>query len=75
MLPEPLYRRVVVRGLADRRYDETNWWKSRTGFKSLFNSTLNLIYARWIGEDQPPPVPWNPDEFEKSLGVNRNRGV
>jgi hypothetical protein len=65
---------VGVRALPDRRYDETNWWRSRTGIKSVLEAYLSLAY-HWFS-----PVPsqhyvddWDPDEYELSLRHGRQR--
>ncbi len=57
--------RVEVLGLPDRRYDETNWWKSRCGMKSFVISYLALAYAWYQGEDQVVVEPWDLDEYER----------
>ena len=60
--------RVSIRALADRRYDETNWWQSRKGIKSTCTAYLALLYA-WI--NGPPTTfyedTWDPDHYEKQL--------
>ncbi len=59
--------RVEVFALTDRRYDETDWWKSRRGVKDFLFAYLSLAYARCIGEDRAKPEPWNPDDYERTL--------
>lgn len=59
---------VTIIPLSDRRYDRTNWWKSRTGVKSFWSGGFDLIYALLFGEENPPAPDWNPDDYEKQLG-------
>ena len=59
--------RVAVRGLADRRYDETNWWKSRRGAKALVLHGVALAYAWCRGEQDELPETWDPDRYEREL--------
>ena len=59
--------RVEVFALTDRRYDETDWWKSRCGVKGFLFACLSLTYARCIGEDRTKPEPWDPDDYERTL--------
>jgi hypothetical protein len=59
--------RVSVEGLADRRYDETNWWRSRSGWKDLFHAYLGLGYVTLVGRSSYGQDEWNPDVYEASL--------
>jgi|GEM_PF-2827153 len=63
--------RVTVEGVTDPRYDETNWWRDRTGIKTYFFSLFRLSYAYWRGEDQMPDVDWSPDAFESTVLESR----
>jgi hypothetical protein len=60
-------QRVFVRGLPDRRHDETNWWQVRSGAKQLVRDWLRLAYVGLIGEQTPTLVPFDPDAFEQQL--------
>jgi hypothetical protein len=53
-----LAARVVVRGVRDRRYDETNWWRSRLGMKELF-------YAYLGAGDAGTGDRYDADQYEK----------
>jgi uncharacterized SAM-binding protein YcdF (DUF218 family) len=53
--------------LADREYDETNWWQHKRGMLDLLNSSLGLGYTRVMGEDEEAPPLWSPDDYERSL--------
>ena len=68
VLPVSASERVRTVGLADRRFDETNWWKSRTGIKSFVGAMLGLVHTHLVG--LPPPVKsgsWDPVEYERKL--------
>jgi hypothetical protein len=59
--------RLYLRALPDRRYDETNWWMSRSGYKG-FGMAWLLQFRAWCagGDHQPPPL-HNADDYEHSL--------
>lgn len=57
--------RVRVRGLPDRRFDQTNWWMSRDGFKAFGVGWLRLLHGWCVGGDHPPPPFSDADEYEK----------
>jgi hypothetical protein len=64
--------RVRVRALPDRRYDETNWWRSRRGMKSFGNASMVLLY-RWIN-GRPESTftdTWDPDVYQAQLAAQR----
>ena len=58
---------VQILALPDRRYNETNWWKSRRGVKDLFYGYVRLAYAWCQGENIPERECWDPDEYERIL--------
>ena len=60
-------RRIGVHALVDRRYDETNWWKSRCGVKSLMLGVIELAFAVCRGENYPNSGHWDPDRYERAL--------
>jgi len=66
-LDEPLAERVHVVGLPDRRFDETNWWRSRVGVKTVMNSLLALGRVRCIGRPTSDLEHWDPIEYENQL--------
>jgi hypothetical protein len=57
--------RVAVRGLPDRRYDETNWWTSRTGLKGFGVEWLRLLHGWWSGGDHAAPQRLDADDYER----------
>lgn len=59
--------RVGILALPDRRYDETDWWKSRRGVKGFFYGCLALAYAWFQGEDVSPRELWDPDDYQRML--------
>ena len=58
---------VAVLGLKDRLFDETSWWKSRTGIKAVMFGALCWLYVELRGEAPAPPQRWDPDEYERGL--------
>lgn len=67
VLDERDRRRVHVVALRDRRYDESNWWSRRTGWKVVFNAYFDLAYAVCCGEDEAQPPMLDADEFEREV--------
>jgi hypothetical protein len=59
--------RVALCALPDRRYDETNWWRSRTGLKAFLGSVLSGVTVRLCGEQRRPPYDPDPDVYEKRV--------
>jgi len=59
--------KVALFAPPDRRYNETDWWKSRRGAKDLYYWALYLAYTWCQGERPAPLNPWNPDDYERSL--------
>lgn len=59
--------RVALRGLPDRRYDESNWWKSRAGVRAFGEMVFDLAYDCMHGEDMPPAGEVDLDQFERNL--------
>lgn len=59
--------RLSVNGVADPRFDESNWWRKRMGLKSYFHNLLRLGYAHIHGEDQLPLIDWDPEKYESII--------
>jgi hypothetical protein len=59
--------RVRLRALRDRRYDESDWWMSRNGFKAFGISWLRLFYGRCMGKDHLPPPYCDADDYEQCV--------
>ncbi|NQT16438.1 MAG: hypothetical protein HQ582_27010 [Planctomycetes bacterium] len=66
--------RVGILALRDRRFDETNWWKSRCGAKCVFNGYVRLAYARRYGDTALKRECWDPDEYERMLQAAAGEG-
>jgi hypothetical protein len=52
--------RVAVRGIRDRRFDETNWWQSRVGAKAFFVTWLSCRRGRH-------PLQADADHYEQAF--------
>jgi hypothetical protein len=67
VLDSPQAAHVHLRALPDRRYDETNWWMSRSGYKG-FGMAWLLQFRAWCagGDHQPPPL-HSVHDYEHSL--------
>jgi len=66
--------RIHLMALADRRYDENNWWKTRAGVKDFFHGWLGLLYARLLGEPPRRAEPWDPDRYQSELAERLRSG-
>lgn len=55
---------IWIRGLPDPRFDETNWWKSRAGWKALFAGYMGLAQAWLFGEPRKLRLK-SVDEYEQ----------
>jgi hypothetical protein len=68
ILEDDLSQRVRVMGLARDDCDETNWWKSRTGWKEVLFGGLELGFTVLVGVEGPPTErSFDPDEFERQF--------
>jgi uncharacterized SAM-binding protein YcdF (DUF218 family) len=59
--------RVRVRALVDRRYDETNWWRSRTGIKEFGFFWLRQLHSRCVDAKHGPTPYRNADAYERDV--------
>jgi hypothetical protein len=67
--------RVRVRALPDRRFDESNWWKYRTGFQAFGICWLMRIQT-WCGGGDSEPIPCaSADDYERDFLNSQNVGV
>jgi len=62
--------RVDVRALPSRRYDHTNWWKSRTGFQAFGINWLIYLHGLWYGWNTAEPAEKNADDYERDFLEN-----
>lgn len=67
VLDESAASRVSYFGLKDRRFDESNWWRSRSGIKEFIASAMDLAHVLVCGESSPAAEWWDPDEYEQQL--------
>jgi hypothetical protein len=59
--------RAHVMALADRGYDETNWWHGKDGTVNCWNAFVRLTYTWLAGEGDPPGPAWDLDAYERAL--------
>jgi hypothetical protein len=52
LVPDAARAHVVA--LPDRRYDETNWWRSKDGLASWWEGFVGLSYVSLAGEGEKP---------------------
>ncbi len=58
--------RVGVLGMPNDRFDEGDWWKSRAGWKGVFNSACQLVFTMVRGADaKREPFAWDADDYER----------
>jgi hypothetical protein len=60
-------KHIHVLALPDRRFDESDWWRTRDGVKHCGLSWLWLTYAWCRGAPDEPVENWNPDDYEQTL--------
>ena len=58
---------VRIHAIDDQRYDETNWWRSRSGLKKIFGAYIHLAYALSGQVESPPGPRFDPDRYEQQL--------
>jgi len=59
--------RIGIRPLRGYRYDETNWWKVRSGVKGFVSAWLGLWCVWAFGEPPQRPEIWTVDEYEAEI--------
>jgi hypothetical protein len=67
LLSEEMRDRVVWIPLRARRYDETNWWRSREGVLDVFDAYVRFAHVRWFGLAGRSGREWDPDAYERGL--------
>jgi hypothetical protein len=63
----PMAARARIIALPDRRYDETNWWRSKDGVAAWWAGLAGLGFVALVGEGDRPMPPRDPDEYARSL--------
>jgi hypothetical protein len=51
----------------DPRFDETNWWRSRMGWREYAAALFEQLYFRLHGEDRMLLPPLDPEAYERSV--------
>lgn len=75
VMPPGVVMRVKVVAVADPRYDETNWWQSRVGVRSMLYALLSRAYS-WCGVSVNDECEeWDPDTYERSLSALAAQGL
>ncbi len=65
---EPPGPHVAVLGMPNDRFDESNWWRSRAGWKGVFNAGCQLVFTMVRGVDtERDPFSWDADDFERQF--------
>jgi hypothetical protein len=59
--------RVRIVALSSRRYDERDWWQSRTGVRQFMYAAIARAYVGWVGEPDEVPEAQSPEDFERML--------
>lgn len=59
--------RASLRALPDRRYDETNWWRSSVGIKAWCRAAFERIYFRVGGAEPQQNIDYDPDLYERRV--------
>ncbi len=63
-----LPQRFHILPLADRRFDETNWWQSKEGTAAFVNASLILGYHLFRSGDEPDWVERTDSDFQRAAG-------
>jgi hypothetical protein len=56
--------RIDLWALPDRRYDEQNWWHSRTGIRQLVLRSIALAYTWCQNGSTTAPETLNVEQYE-----------
>jgi hypothetical protein len=59
---------IGILAVRDRRYDESNWWRTRTGVKEFANAYVLRLHTGFLGRPEPfSPPDWKPELWEQKL--------
>jgi len=61
-----------IQPLTDRRFDTTNWWKSRGGIRAVVLGGVSLAIAAIHRGSPAQPTRFDPDEYEAALKAGRD---
>jgi hypothetical protein len=59
--------RVYIRPLSDRNCNQTNWWKSRAGFRAFGTNWLVYLHGLWYGGKTAELATKNADGYERDF--------
>lgn len=59
--------RVAILALPGLEFDETNWWKSRRGFKQIGHAWFYRLHYYVYGNTEPRWNEWDPDQYVRDL--------
>jgi uncharacterized SAM-binding protein YcdF (DUF218 family) len=59
--------RASVCTLSSPNCNESNWWETRSGWKTFLFAGLRLAYAWLAGEGSPPEAERTPDECDRTV--------
>jgi hypothetical protein len=63
----PVAPRARIVALPDRRYDETNWWRTKEGVVGCWEALAGLCFTWLAGEGERPAPLRDPDAYEQAL--------
>ena len=66
VLDPAVAKRVRIMPLPDRRFDQTNWWTSRRGVRTLGMSWLVRLQG-WLGGQAAHPPRKNADDYRRDI--------
>jgi hypothetical protein len=67
VLDPAMAARVHIHPLASRRCDQTNWWKSRAGFRAFGTGWLVYLHGLWYGGKTAEVATKNADGYERDF--------
>ncbi len=73
-LPRDQADRVQIVPLADRSFDETDWWTRREGWRHAMLSGLSLARVRLGGWGETTTRRWNVQEYERVFWQSIDEG-
>jgi hypothetical protein len=62
-----LVSRIHVIALPQRGFDESNWWHSKPGVRTIFNGYLRMGFSWWQDGPQPAGRVCTPADFESAF--------
>lgn len=59
--------RVRVRAMQNEKYNDTNWWTSRCGYRAFGGSWLLLLQTWFVGDSPDRPAERNADAYQRDF--------